>query len=278
MAEDLAALAASAEADAASDATEPKTNEEGSKPAFDAEALAARLAEVQESTATKAEIEGLRRQAGHVPALQSELATLKAEVQKNRADADRLDALELLLTEVLPAEMAADIESKRARRTQEAAESSRFEELESRILGRLDEVAPKRSQAEEPTDPGIAAYQAAAVEATQAIHAYATERGIDPTEIPAVVYTSAQEASGGDLTKASQAVAAWIDQQAASKDAEARRAERAEDAKGGSPATRAGATGQFDLNTLTGLTQARNAGAIDSAQFIEGWRRLRGGI
>lgn len=267
------ALVASAEADAASgEQNEAEQGEQTSQSTFDPAAISRRLDEVAANAASRAELDGLRRQAGHVPALQSELAALRKEVEESQSYRERVDALETLLLNNLPVDEAARLETERTQRASQAALDARFAEIESRV------VAPAEKTEETPVDPGVAAYQAAAVAATEAIHSYATERGIDPTAIPAEVYAQAQAAHQGNLAEAANEVAAWIDAKAGEADAEARRAERAADAAGGDPTTRAGGNGQYDLNTITGLTQARNAGAIDSAQFTEGWRKLRGGI
>lgn len=271
-------LVASAAADAASvNEGEQKTGEQDSKPTFDVEALTRRIEEVSSGAASRAEVETLRRAAGHVPTLQSEVASLKAELAQRKGDADRLDALEVLLTTVLPADEAARIETQRAERTRTVDEDARFDALAARLEARLPKESTDDAD-DTPADPGIVAYRAAVAVATEQVHAYATELGIDPTDIPGEVYQKAQRDNGGDLVRASQAVIAWIDQQAEAASASARRATRAEDASGGDPSKRAGATGMYDLNTLSGLSQAKNAGAIDSTQFIEGWRRLRGGI
>ncbi len=257
--------------------TDETHGEETSKSTFDTEALSRRIEEVSSTAATRAELESLRRQAGHVPALQSEIAALKEAYAKNADYAVRVDALEQMLLDALPADQAGKITEQRAQRAQESSTDARFSELETRILDRLDTVAPKRTE-EELKDPRVAAYEAAANAASQQIHAYATELGVDPTEIPAGVYEQAQRGAGGDLVKATEEVIAWIDERATAADAEARRTTRAGDASGGNPAVRAGATGQYDLSTVSGLSAARHDEAITSEQFIEGWRKLRGGI
>lgn len=263
-------------ASAASTTTDEQKPEEKAPSTFDADALARRVEEVSSNSATKAEIESLRRQAGHVPALQSELATVKAELEQRKADAERLDALELMLMSSLPVDEAVKLETARSERVAGNALDQRFDA----VMNRLEEIAPKGGGAanEEAPDPRVAAYQAAASEATAAVHAYATEHGIDPVDIPAEVYQRAALEAKGDLVAASQSVAAWIDEKATAIKSEANRVQRASDAAGGDPKTREGAAGQYDLNTVSGLSAARRDGAITSEQFIEGYRKVRGGI
>ena len=252
------------------------SSEKESEPSdFDLSALQKRLEDVQAQAATRADLENLKRQAGHVPALQREIADLKAELSKHDANRERLDVLEDLLIDALPVDRAERYEQERAQRGQASA----LDEKLQPILDRLDQVAGRQTAPEpEEVDPRYAAYAAAVELANNAVTKYAEEKGIDPTSIPAEVYQRAQAASSGDLAAATREVLKYVDEQVATTAAVDRRTERKEAASGGTPKERQGSMGQYDFSTIAGLAQAKKDGAIDSAKFMEEYRRLRGGV
>lgn len=230
--------------------------------------------EVRAQTATRAEIDSLRRQAGHVPALQSKIAELEGKLARFEQMDDRLNAYELMLLDVLPADTAEKVETQREARTQEKLLDAKLKP----ILERLDEAKP----AQIPDPSGADDYATWELKgridaATAFVKSEATKLGIDPESIPSEVWSGAQQKHGLDLEAATLEVLQYVNEQARKGSASDRRTERKAAAEGGNPSERAGAMGQYDMTTLKGAAQARKDGAITSEQFMEVYRRVQSG-
>ena len=231
--------------------------------------LREQFAQVKSNIATRAEIESLKRQAGHVPTLQRELAELKAQQAESAILRDRLDAYELLLMDVLPPTVAGEVESQRQSRTQEQM----LDEKLKPILERLE--APP---VEEPSENfAVWELRGRLDAATAFVKQQATKVGIDPESIPSEVWAGAQNKHGLDVEAATLDVLQYVNEQASKGSASDRRTERKAAASGGNPGERSGAMGQYDMTTLKGAAQARRDGAIDSEEFMKVFRRVQSG-
>lgn len=248
---------------------DPSGELEATEPQPDLSELREQFAQVKSNIATRAEIESLKRQAGHVPTLQRELAELKAQQAESATLRDRLDAYELLLMDVLPADTADKFESERQSRTQEQM----LDEKLKPILERLE--APP---VEEPSeDFAVWELRGRLDAATAFVKQQANKVGIDPESIPSEVWAGAQNNHGLDVEAATLEVLQYVNEQASKGSASDRRTERKAAASGGNPGERSGAMGQYDMTTLKGAAQARRDGAIDSEEFMKVFRRVQSG-
>lgn len=227
---------------------------------------------VRAQTATRAEIDSLRRQAGHVPSLQSKVAELEGKLSRYDSIADRLDAYELLLMDVLPPESVEKVESQRAGRTTE-------ELLDAKLKPLLERLEPSTTTEEPDVATTYAQWelQGRIDAATAFVKSEATKAGIDPDSIPSEVWQGAQAKHGLDLEACTLEVLNYVNEQAKQGSASTRRAERKAAAEGGNSPERAGAMGQYDMSTLQGAAKARKDGAITSEQFMEVFRRVQSG-
>lgn len=226
---------------------------------------------VKAQTTSRAEIESLRRQAGHVPSLQKQVAELQAQIARYDSLSGRLDAYEQMLLDVLPTESVERVETQRQVRTTE-------ELLDAKLKPILD----KFETTEKPDEPDANTFAMWELEgrinaATAFVKAEATKVGVDPDSIPPEVWAGAQQKHGLDLEAATLEVLKFVNEQAKKGSASDRRAERKAAAEGGSPSERAGAMGQYDMTTLKGAAQARKDGAITPEQFMEVFRRVQSG-
>lgn len=228
--------------------------------------------EVKTQTATRAEIDSLKRQAGHVPALQKQIASLEAKLAQYDSVQSRLDAYELMLLDVLPTESAERVEAQRQARTQEQILDEKLKPL----LEKFETKAPD----EEPEEANFAMleFQARVEAATNFVKTQAQKAGVDPDSIPPEVWVNAQQKHGLDLEQASLEVLKYVNEQAQRGSASDRRTERKEAASGGNPAERSGAMGQYDMTTLKGAAQARKDGAITSEEFMEVYKKVQRGL
>lgn len=243
---------------------------EGEQPEYDLSALRNQLSEVASTAATRVEVENLKRQAGHVPALQRQIAELEGKLARYDKLGERLDAYEELLIDALPIDKADQYEQRRSQ--QQVADL--LDEKIKPLYDRLD-----RTETPEPEagpDLNQVMLQAQADAATAFVHKYANDRGIDPADIPAEVYQNATVKHKYDFMAASEEVLKYIDEQQATVEApKVRRQERKDAAAGGNPAERDGSMGKYDMNTLAGITMARKDGAISSEDWYEKWTAIK---
>lgn len=230
--------------------------------------------DVRAQTATRAEIESLRRQAGHVPALQRQIAELEGKLAQFDRVTERLDAYEMMLLDTLPPDGAERLISERSARTQEQL-------LDEKLKPILEKIAEPPATATDTVDTNayaMAELEARITAATTFVKTEASRLGVDPETIPPEVWAGAQQKHGLDLEQASLEVLKYVNEQARKGSASDRRSARKEAAEGPSPSERSGSLGQYDLTTLKGAAQARKDGAITSEQFMETYRRIQRGL
>lgn len=266
------------QSDASASADAGANDSSDGAPDFDFAAFQSELTSVRESAVTKAELESVKRSVGHIPALQSSLDKLNEKLEAPPADprydrlAEQLDALAGALGDVLSPEARAAVEQPRVA----GAVDERFDRLEQLVEKATAPAEESDSVPEPEIDPLQAAANAEWQMATEAVLKYAADKGVkleEDADSWQKEFLAVQAAHPTDPISAARSLMERIDSQSPEA-ADERRAERAEAASGGpESAQSAGSKGSFDLTTVSGIVEARQAGALDSNEFIELWRQ-----
>lgn len=219
-----------------------------------------------EAVRTQSDLESLKRQAGHVPGLQREVADLKRSVSEITSLKESNQHLAGQVNTLLDMFAEAGVLTDRQVQGLRPQRGDSNADLLAAIDGALEKRLPTAStQANEPT-PEQLAYMRQADAATAQVEKYAKDKGYDGESIPAAVYTRALEASRGDFTAAALDVMRYVDGELAKKN---RRAERADAASGGT-GERSARSGALTMSKLKSMTRdevrefdAANPGVID---------------
>lgn len=199
-------------------------------PDIDIESVRGQVASAAAGAKLQADLQAIKRATTHIPNLQSRLdavekAARRMETLESTSTqlASRLDSLVGALGDAGYLTPSAASGLKSERNDSNADLLAKVEELESRLT-RGDE------QAEPDVDPAQAEFVAAWDAATAAVNRYAETKGYDPASIPDAVWSRAYSANPNDPTAATLDVIRHVDREIA---AQARRAERADAAAGG---------------------------------------------
>lgn len=220
------------------------------EPEYDFEAFGKTLKDAQERAVTRAELDTVKRQAGHVKTLQKELAGLRKQVADGSSD-PRIDAIIDTLTASLDGIITTDAAAalRGLRKTEKDAAIAEMQEQIAALKGE------KADAAEEPdVTPEQAALAAAWDAASSAVYTYAKQRGYDADSFTPTDWATAQRIGNGDPTLATKALLAEIDRRVSSGGAAGtRRAERRDAASGGPD----------------GVERANTGGALTRAKLLE---------
>jgi hypothetical protein len=241
------------DADANTDSSDGGDDTE-TKVDIDTAGLAERLESVQASAAQKAEVEALRRQAGHIPGMQSRLDAIESAAKSGSPEvadmASRMDRLVTALEKggIIEAADAADL------RAQPADSSAALDDRLGAIEEAIKNPPAKDEDADDaPPDPRVAALQAGWEGADEQVKQFITDLGIeDPaTFLPAETVQRIFEENMG--SPANGAVAAMEEAQRLF-DAGKRRAEKAEAAAGGDDGARTPQKGALTRDMMKRMT------------------------
>ena len=257
--------------------------EEAPASSFDMDSFRKSLGDAAQEVVSRAEFESVKRQAGQTKALQKEIADLRSQLGQRPADSvsrEEYDALLEVLRDAMPDDRRAALDNTRARANAENAVTEKLTAFEKRVFERLGlEKEPEEVPLTNDPEVVTAVMERAWGLADQQVRAYAQARGVTLTQDD---FNTARAASGGDRPDiAVEHIARAIDARAARAPAapasrEDRVSERREAASGGrgDAGPSDGSMGKFDMSSLSGLAQARKAGAITSAQFKERYDEL----
>jgi hypothetical protein len=236
-------------ATAADSTASPDSSNDGDEVNYDFAGLRSELAALSAVAATQADIENLRRQAGHIPGVMSRLDKIEKSVTQNPTDPrvdtliERFNALLEGTDGLIPAETVSKLKVTPPALTKEDVDRS--------VQERLAELAAQEDQKKTPEiDPEL--LKSAQVADAQwasvavAVQNFAKAQGIDPATIPAQKYQEAQfktfnaQNKFGDPVAAAEELMAYVKTLKATKD---RKGERADAASGGLPNDRGAAQG-----------------------------------
>lgn len=215
---------------------------------IDVDALRTAIGTASEQAAITQELANLKRQAGHVPALQKRFDAVEQRLSRldgleasSKALQERVDALINAFPDGLIPERA--IAGLRPTTDPNASVLAKLEALEARMSG-------DKAQDEQYEDPSITARKAELAAAQNSVNAYAQAKGFDPTTVPDAVYGRALSANGNDTVAAALDVMKYIDSQIA---AQGRRGER-KDAGAGGNASRSSRQGAVTLEQISKMS------------------------
>lgn len=257
--------------------------EKSSESDFDLESFRSDLTTLGNEAVRQTDLESLKRQAGHIPGIQSTLAELKTQIEKPASDpnvalmAERLDTVISYLAN--SGLLGDDATTRFAAKTPQQTSEEMVGSVVDGLAERFPEVfSPKTDDAPPPPSAAAASADAQWRESTRVIEDYVKNLGLDPLEdVGNDVLTAARVEANDDPVKTVEIVLGRVDEIAAAKkkaSSDARMAERTDAAAGGEPETRSGTLGQYDLKTRSGVIKARKDGIIDSDQFYTYWSAI----
>lgn len=250
---------------------------------FDFEAFRSDLATLGNEAVRQTDLESLKRQAGHIPGIQSTLAEMKTQLEKPVSDpnvaliSERLDTVIGYLAN--SGLLGDDATQRFAAKTPTQTNEELVGNVVDGLAERFPEVfSPKTDDASTPPSAEVAASNAQWEESTRVITDYVKNLGLDPLEdVGNDVLNAARLEANNDPVKTVEIVLGRVDEIAAAKkkaSSKVQMTERADAAAGGEPETRSGTLGQYDLSTRIGVIKARKDGIIDSNQFFEHWSAI----
>lgn len=208
------------------EADEDSSNEaaEVSTPDVNTDAIRASI----EAARAQADLESVKRAAGHIPGLQRELAQLKGSVAKITDLEQTNQQLTTQVNGLLDFLAENNLLSDRAVQSLRPQRGADNADLVAAVRGLQERMDAGPSQPE--VDPEAIAYKRQADAATEQVFSLAKAKGYDANQIPDEVWTKALNANRGDFTAAVVDVVRYVDGELAKQ---SRRAERADAASGG---------------------------------------------
>lgn len=222
----------------------------------------------------KDDLVAINRQLGHIASAQRAITALqKAPAISPAAQAvldDMQGTIDALTAGLSSEDSGVQLPEATRTRLAEGAEKRRIDAAVTARLGQ-DDPPPAADATAELTPEQAAAWKSA----TGEVRGYARAKGIDPAKLTAAdwdagVNTGSPEAAVTHL----QGILDGLADAPAKPATTARQTAKAAGEARQDPPGKSGAA-SFDLNTLSGLAQARKAGAIDEKTFLEKWGSIR---